>query len=119
MSSIVILIAAIAAGVLSGAAIGISAGKVAAQMIESRSAAVVTAVVATAVIYTFIGPIPVAIAMFVAAMAIEILLTPAGAEGAWTWSLSTWISAWSVGIIVAVLLAAIYALKPPPPRRTM
>ena len=119
MSSVVILIAAIAAGVLSGAAIGISAGKVAAQMIESRFAAVVTAVVATAVIYTFIGPIPVVIAMFVAAMAIEILLTPAGSDGGWAWSLSAWISAWFVGIVAAVLLAAIYALKPPPPRRTL
>ena len=70
-------------------------------------------------IYTFIGPIPVAIAMFVAALAIDILLTPAGTEGAWTWSLSAWLSAWFVGIVVAVLLAAIYATIPPPPRRTM
>ncbi len=119
MSSVVILIAAIVAGVLSGAAIGISAGKVAAQMIESRSAGVVTAVVATAVIYTFIGPIPVAITMFVTAMAIDILLTPAGSEGAWTWSLPAWLSAWFVGIVAAVLLAAIYALREPPPRRTL
>ena len=119
MSSAVIGLAAIVAGVLSGAAIGIAAGKVAAQMIESRLTAVVAAVVATAVIYTFIGPIPVAIAMFVAALAIDILLTPAGAEGAWTWSLSAWLSAWFVGIVASVLFAAIYATRPPPPRRTL
>ena len=119
MGSGIVLFAAVAAGIGGGAAIGISAGKVASQAITSRSAAVVTAVVATAFIYTFLGPVPVVVAMLAAALAVEALFGSADTGSAWTLSFLAWLPAWLLGGVVAVVSATVYAIKPPPRRREM
>ncbi len=119
MGSGIVLFAAVVAGVLGGAAIGINAGRVASQAIGSRVAAVAAAVVATAFIYSFLGPVPVVVAMLVAALGVEVLLGSGGTEGAWGLSFVGWLPAWGLGGVVAVLSAAVYAFKPPPRRRTL
>ena len=70
MGSGIVLFAAVVAGAGVGAAIGISAGKVASQAINSRVAAVAAVLLATAFIYGFLGPVPVV----VAALAVEVVL---------------------------------------------
>ena len=119
MGSGIVLFAAVAAGIGGGAAIGIAAGKVASQAITSRFAAVVTAVVATAFIYSFLGPVPVVVAMLVAALAVEALFGSADTGSVWTLSFLAWLPAWLLGAVVAVVSATVYAIKPPPRRRTL
>ena len=62
---------------------------------------------------------PVVIAMLVAALAVEVLLGGGGTEGAWGGSFLSWLPGWLLGWGVAVVSAAVYALKPPPRRRTL
>lgn len=119
MGSGIVVFAAVLAGIGGGAAIGINAGKVASQAIDSRFAAVVTAVVATAFVYAFLGPVPVVVAMLVAALAVEVVLGSGGTEGAWGLSFLAWLPAWGLGGVVAVISAAVYGFKAPPPRRTL
>ncbi|MYI83425.1 MAG: hypothetical protein F4056_09140 [Chloroflexi bacterium] len=113
------LFAAVLAGIGGGAAIEVNAGKVASQAITSRVAAVAAAVVATAFIYAFLRPVPVVVAMLVAALVVAVALGSGGTEGAWGLSFLAWLPAGVLGGVVALISAVVYAIKPPPRRRTL